>query len=160
MNLTWSRCIGMIVLALPLCSTAWATPCDADSDGSLDPAAMIVYKLGTPVPQCALVDLGDPANLGGTMLEGDPKIAARVDYARDGMLAGVFQATRGTALIHFPFTEHATIIYGSVTLTDETGQTKTYHVGDSYFIRQGSVILWEVRGRLVQKSFFNIVETR
>jgi len=132
-----------------LVPTLMAAPCVAASDGSLDPAAMVVYELGTPVPQCALMDLGDPANLGGTVLEGAPKIAARVDYARNGIRTGVFQATRSTALIHFPLTEHATIIYGSVTWTDETGQTMTSHVDDSYFLRQGNVMLGEVRGPLI-----------
>ena len=120
-----------------------------------DPKAMLVYEIGNPVPECQLTDLGDPANLGGQVLEGDVKISARVDFAQNGMLAGVFQATRGRVLITFPFNEHATIITGSVKLTDELGQSHTYHPGDSYFIRQGSKILWEVSGRRVQKSFFN-----
>ena len=146
------------VFAVGLLLVAHGANATAQSDCAVtppDPKAMAVYEIGNPVPECQLMDLGDPANLGGQVLDGEVKISARVDFAQDGMLAGVFQATRGRVLINFPFNEHATIITGSVTLTDEWGQTRTYHPGDSYFIRQGSKILWEVKGRRVQKSFFN-----
>jgi uncharacterized cupin superfamily protein len=116
---------------------------------------MIVYRAGDEVPQSELIDLGPPAGLGGLVLEGDPKIAARVDYAEGALLAGVFQATRGKVLIHFPFSEHATILHGEVELTDEWGNSARLRPGDSYFITQGSNIVWEVRGRRVQKTFFN-----
>src|SRR5438128_5533567 len=72
-------------------------------------AQMIVYRAGEKVPESELVDLGPPEGLGGMVLEGDPKISARIDYAAGNLLAGVFQATRGTVLIHFLFSEHATI---------------------------------------------------
>jgi uncharacterized cupin superfamily protein len=116
---------------------------------------MIVYKAGEKVPESELVDLGPPEGLGGTVLEGDPKISARIDYAAGNLLAGVFQATSGTVLIHFPFSEHATITSGEVTLTDQSGNSAHLGEGDSYFITQGSIILWEVNGAFVQKTFFN-----
>ena len=59
-----------------------------------------------------------------------------------------------------PFTEHSTIIEGSVTLTDEAGQTHRFDPGDSYLVRQRSSIFWHVTGSRVQKSFFNVVGTR
>jgi uncharacterized cupin superfamily protein len=116
---------------------------------------MIVYKAGEKVPESQLFDLGPPEGLGGLVLEGDPKISARIDFAHGGLVGGVFQATGGTVLIHFPFTEHATILDGEVALTDEWGNGAHLGAGDSYFITQGSVILWEVRGERVQKTFFN-----
>jgi len=116
---------------------------------------MIVYRAGERVPESEMFDLGPPEGLGGTVLEGDPRISARIDFAQGNLLAGVFQATRGTVLIHFPFTEHATILSGEVELTDEWGNRAHLGAGDSYFITQGSVILWEVRGDRVQKTFFN-----
>lgn len=140
--------VGVAVLAMPTIASAV----------ELEPGRMVVYEAGRSVPQSQLVDLGDPEDLGGTVLSGDPRIAARVDHQRDGVTAGVFQATRGRIRIHFPFTEHATITVGSVTLTDESGQRRTLRPGDSYLIRQGSTILWDVRGARVQKSFFNRVE--
>lgn len=121
----------------------------------LEKGRMIVYPAGEKVPESELMDLGPPAGLGGTVLEGDPKISARIDYAAGNLLAGVFQATTGTVLIHFPFTEHATILSGEVQLTDASGNSAHLGEGDSYFITQGSVILWEVSGAFVQKTFFN-----
>ncbi len=119
---------------------------------------MIIYERGQVVSDDELTDLGPPGGLGGTVIDGDPAISARVDYAEGDRLAGVFQATRGTVLIHFPFTEHATIMNGAVALTDETGVRRVLRPGDSYLIHQGSDILWEVEGDRVQKSFFNRVE--
>ncbi len=122
---------------------------------ALETGTMVVYPAGQTVPQSDLVDLGPPANLGATVLDGDPRISARIDYSAGNLLAGVFQATRGTARILFPFTEHATIVDGEVELTDQSGNHARLEAGDSYLITQGSIILWEVRGRAVQKTFFN-----
>jgi len=118
---------------------------------------MVVYKARAVVAESELTDLGPPEGLGGTVVSGDPKISARIDYGDGPATAGVFQATRGDVLIHFPFTEHATVIEGAVTLTDETGQTVRLGPGDSYLIKQDSSILWRVAQSFVQKSFFNVV---
>jgi uncharacterized cupin superfamily protein len=120
---------------------------------------MIVYATRQPVPEEDLIDLGDPAELGGKVLEGNPRISARIDYQRDGVSAGVFQATTGVVEVTFPFTEHATIVDGEVTVTDADGTEHTYRPGESYLIEQGAVVRWEVRGDRVQKSFFNITRT-
>lgn len=132
-----------------------------DSADSVEASAtaMIVYSpRGKSVSEAGFFALGPPEALGGRVLEGNPEIFARIDYSRNGTTAGLFKATTGKIEIYFPFTEHATILEGEVTLTDETGQSHTYRAGDSYFIRQGQVILWEVKGRQVIKSFFNVVE--
>ncbi len=125
------------------------------AESRLHKGTVLVYRAGEKVAESELVDLGPPAKLGGTVLEGDPRIAARVDYARGDLVAGVFRATRGKARIEFPFTEHATILNGEVELTDQSGNRARLQPGDSYLVRQGSVILWEVRGQAVQKTFFN-----
>ena len=119
---------------------------------------MIVYQLHTQVPDAAFVDLGAPEALGGKVLKGSPKISARIDFKEQGMMAGIFEATTGTAEIHFPFTEHATIIEGEVTITDASGQTQTYRPGDSYLIKQGQVVVWDVQCERVRKSFFNVTQ--
>ncbi len=116
---------------------------------------IVVYRAGQKVPQSDLVDLGPPSKLGGTVLEGDPRISPRIDHAEGTLQAGVFQATRGKARIEFPFTEHAVILDGEVELTDQWGNKARLGPGDGYLITQGSVILWEVRGQAVQKTFFN-----
>lgn len=120
---------------------------------------MIVYEKKLHVPDSDLVDLGDPADLGGTVLEGSPRISARVDFQQEGLLAGIFEATTGVVRIDFPFTEMATIIEGQVELTDEAGNHATLKPGDSYFIRQGEIIRWEVKGRRVRKLFYNFTRS-
>jgi uncharacterized protein len=131
------------------------------ASGALSGAdAMIVYSpRGKPVDEAGFFWLGPVELLGGRVLEGEPRIYARIDYQRHGTTAGLFKATRGRVEVTFPFTEHATILEGEVTVTDETGQRHTYKAGDSYFIRQGQVVLWEVKGKQVIKSFLNIVES-
>jgi uncharacterized protein len=140
------------ILALIGCASAERV---GSSTSALSAGEMIIYEPGRAVPASELVDLGPPEGLGGTVLSGDPHISARVDHAENGLLAGVFQATQGTVLIRFPFTEHATILEGEVALTDEVGNHHLFKPGDSYLIRQGSDILWDVKGARVQKSFFN-----
>src|SRR5262249_23250750 len=122
------------------------------------PGPMTIYERGEMIPESEMFDLGDPANLGGKVLSGDPKISARIDYAGGGMLDGVFQATRGQVLITYPFSEHATVRHGEVTLTDEGGASYKIKPGDAYLVKQGSNITWDVKGSRVQKSFCNLVE--
>jgi hypothetical protein len=119
---------------------------------------MIVYSPGPIRDTSAFVSLGSADSLGGKVLEGEVKVFGRIDFSAGGMTAGLFMATRGKVEIHFPFTEHATILEGEVTITDESGQSHTYKPGDSYFIKQGQVVIWDVKGERVIKSFFNIVE--
>lgn len=131
---------------------------EAALSGGAAPSAMIVYGAQDQVDMSKLSRLGRPEQLGGTVLSGSPELSGRIDYSSGGMTAGLFKATTGVVRIVFPFSEHATILQGEVTLTDETGQTHTFRKGDSYFIRQGQVIRWEVRGKYVLKSFFNYSE--
>ncbi len=90
---------------------------------------MIVYEPEMRVDDADLVDLGDPAALGGRVLEGSPRIAARFDFREGGMSAGIFEATTGVVEITFPFTEHATMLEGEVEITDAGGTTHTFRRG-------------------------------
>ncbi|WP_256105460.1 cupin domain-containing protein [Streptomyces sp. ODS05-4] len=117
---------------------------------------MIVYVPGEAVPREHLVSLGRPDALGGRVISGDPEISARVDFAGGDVTAGVFQATAGTIEVSFPFTEHATILSGSVVITDGSGASHRYEPGDSYVIAEGAVVLWEVVSDFVQKSFLHV----
>ena len=141
----------------PLGATGGSTSGTALDGG--DATAMLVYTpRGEPIDESGFVSLGSPENLGGRVLEGNPEIFARIDYSHNGVTAGLFKATTGKIEVTFPFTEHATVLQGEVTITDGTGQSHTYKAGESYFIRQGSVVIWEVTGQEVIKSFFNTVE--
>ena len=128
------------------------------TEESDSPGPMVVYKRRDGIPQSQLTELGSPESLGGTVLSGDPTLSGRIDYRDGPAIAGVFQATRGDAQIRFPFTEHATVIEGAVTLRDEAGQTHRLDPGDSYLIKQDSSIFWHVAKAHVQKSFFSVVE--
>ena len=120
---------------------------------------MLVYESNVPVPDDGFIDLGAPADLGGRVLEGAPRISARFDFRTRSMTGGIFEATTGTVEITFPFTEHATILEGEATVTDRGGRTYTLRPGDSYFMPQGEIMVWKVEGPRVRKSFFNIVES-
>lgn len=122
------------------------------------PEEMKVYSPKAPVDMSTLVSLGAPDALGGQVLSGKPEIFGRVDFHQGKLMGGLFMATTGLVRVTFPFTEHATILEGEVTLTDATGKTQTLRPGDSYIIRQGQVILWDVKGKHVIKSFFNYTE--
>ncbi|HEX5034366.1 MAG TPA: cupin domain-containing protein [bacterium] len=118
----------------------------------------LIYNVLQYIPQSELIPLGDPAGLGGTVLEGDVELKGRIDYLENGMMAGIFQTTTQGGFkvrIVLPFTEHGTVILGSFTVTDEYGNKNTYRPGDSYFVEQGHTILWEQKSPIMQKSFFN-----
>jgi uncharacterized cupin superfamily protein len=125
---------------------------------TLAPDEMKVYLPKEAVDMSTLVSLGTPEALGGQVLSGQPEIFGRVDFQQGNLMGGLFMATTGLIRVTFPFTEHATILEGEVTLTDATGKTQTFKPGDSYIIRQGQVILWDVKGKHVIKSFFNYTE--
>lgn len=94
-------------------------------------------------------------DMGAKILEGTPEASIRIDFIAGDMTAGLFMATRGKVEFTSRATEHATILEGEVTLTDESGQTHDYGPGDSYFFTQGQVIVWEVKSERMIKSFFN-----
>jgi uncharacterized protein len=119
---------------------------------------MQVYSPKNRVDLESLMWLGPPGPMGGEVLSGEPRLYGRFDFREGNVAAGVFMATTGLIRVTFPFTEHATILEGEVTITDEAGQTRSLKAGDSYFIRQNQVILWDVKGQHVLKSFFNITE--
>jgi len=155
--------LGVIALAGLMSACTGAPAADAPENKrspGTQAGAMIFYSpRGGPVDEADFIWLGPPELLGGRVLEGDPQIFARVDYSGNGVTAGLFKATRGTLKVTFPFTEHATILQGEVTITDSTGQSHLYKPGDSYFVRQGQVIIWDVKDKQVIKSFFNVVES-
>lgn len=117
-----------------------------------------MYSPRSPVDRSTLMWLGPPAVLGGEVISGSPELYGRFDFREGNVASGIFMATSGRIRVTFPFTEHATILEGEVTLTDETGQSQTFKAGDSYFIRQNQVILWDVKSGHVLKSFFNITQ--
>lgn len=101
--------------------------------------------------------VGSMENLGAIVLHGRPEGWVRLDLDENGVRAGVFIASAGRLTYTFPSTEHATILEGEVTLTDQDGVSETYRTGDSWVIGQGTVMTGECSGRVV-KSFLNVVD--
>ena len=118
---------------------------------------MNVYPLAQPVSPPPLDNPIGVDELGARVLDGAPTFSATVDFHANGMTAGVFEATRGKLEVTFPFTEHGTILEGDVIITDQTGLRHAYRTGDSFLIRQGEVVIWDVQVPRVRKSFLNVV---
>ena len=147
-----------------LLAMMFSLPCLAQAQGEPPPnvpvGEQISYDLGHPLPQSQMMEFPDPAALGGEVLWGNLRIFAAFDYVTPTMSAGHFEATGPSQVrITFPFTEHGTVIYGAFTMKDENGDVKLYLPGDSYLIRQGSVVVWTILTPRMQKSFLNVLET-
>lgn len=159
MRRSFSFAAPLLVLAFVISGCASAETDAVGSDGAaLALGEVLFYPAGKPVDADELTDLGPPESIGGTVIEGDPHLSARIDFSDGSRLAGVFQATHGELLLHFPFTEHATVSHGQVAITDETGRRHVFHAGDSYLIQQGTSVVWDVPCGRVQTSFLRRVE--
>jgi len=157
--------VGAVLVALVGCGgevgdDSLAQTSSAALSAANEAIPMLVYSPKGKVQQDGFFSLGGPGNLGGKVLSGNPEIFARIDFQRGPITGGLFKATAGLIEVTFPFTEHATILEGEVTITDGTGQSHTYKPGDSYIIQQGQVVRWEVKNGYVIKSFFNVVESQ
>lgn len=76
----------------------------------------------------------------------------------DPVSAGYFGVTKGKFKMVYPFNEQATVVTGSVTLTDETtGNRVTYNEGDSWFATKGTAVTWEIHSDAFVKHFFAVV---
>ncbi|MDX6199093.1 MAG: uncharacterized protein QOJ79_2244 [Actinomycetota bacterium] len=112
------------------------------------------HSPGEEIDLSSFVALGSLENLGATVLEGAAEGWVRIDFDSGGLRAGQFVSSPAKIQFTFPYTEHATILEGEVTFTDEHGRSETYQPGDSYFIARGQVMTCECDARVV-KSFFN-----
>lgn len=117
----------------------------------------MITKIDTKIPE--LESWGSIANLGSEVLEGDVQCMGHMVHGAptDPVSCAFFGVTRGKFRMIYPFDEHATVVEGSVTLTDEsTGIAQTYHVGDGWFVRKGTPILWEVTSDRFVKNYLAV----
>lgn len=93
------------------------------------------------------------------ILSGDPRQSGRVDVSdQEGALfAGVWECTQGSFRYEYTFTELATILKGSIAVTDSGGVRHELGVGDSFLVRQGETVTWEVLEDM-RKSYFLFAE--
>ncbi len=99
---------------------------------------------------------GTVADLGSEILEGEAKAFGRLDYGTPTapISSGYFGVTKSKFRMVYPFNEHATVVEGKVTLTDEsTGKSQTFETGDSWFMAKGTPILWNVQSDAFVKHY-------
>lgn len=107
----------------------------------------------------ALDPWGTVADLGSEILDGECAASGLMVHGAptDAASCGWFCCTRGRFRMVYPFTEHAIVAEGRVTLTDEaTGQTQSYGPGDGWFITKGTTILWQIETPSFTKNYFAI----
>ncbi|MBO9707371.1 MAG: DUF861 domain-containing protein [Caulobacter sp.] len=102
---------------------------------------------------------GTVADLGSDILEGECLAFGKMVFsASDAAVScAYFGVTQGKFRMIYPFNEHAVVVEGLVTLTNErTGETNTYSVGQGWFVEKDTPVLWEVRGERFVKNYLAI----
>lgn len=104
----------------------------------------------------ALESWGSVAGLGSEILDGAVEAFGAITHgAPDAPLsAGYFGCTQGAFRMVYPFTEHAVVLEGEVTLLNEaTGAAVTYRPGDAWMIEKGTPIRWTVHTQHFVKHY-------
>lgn len=120
-----------------------------------------MYPLKLKQAYAELESIGSVANMGAEVLEGDPQASSKMLDGNIGDLlcCGIFGCSKGKYRVVYPFSEHATVVEGSVVLTDETtGESQEYHVGDSWFVKQGTPLIWDVKSDHFVKHFAAVTQ--
>jgi uncharacterized cupin superfamily protein len=115
--------------------------------------------LNHPLPE--LMNIGSVSNLGSTIIDGDPQAGVAMIYGQpgDNLTCGLFSCTRGVFRMEYPFAEHATVLEGSVRLTNErTGDSVEYQQGDSWFVEKNTPVHWEITSDRFVKHYLAVVE--
>lgn len=102
---------------------------------------------------------GTVTDLGSKILEGECLAFGKMLHGTlDAPLScAYFAVTRGKFVMTYPFTEHAVVVEGAVTLTDQTtGKSVTYTPGDGWFIESGTEVLWEVQSERFIKNYMAV----
>ncbi|WP_020657051.1 cupin domain-containing protein [Massilia niastensis] len=122
---------------------------------------MSITQLSTALRQQDMHAIGPVTNLGATVESGNVEAYALGTFGApaDPVSAGYFGVTRGVFRMTYPFNEQATVVHGVVTLTDvAAGTSATYRTGDSWFVTQGTEVLWEIDSDFFIKHFFAVVK--
>ncbi|AEG48133.1 protein of unknown function DUF861 cupin_3 [Sphingobium chlorophenolicum L-1] len=108
----------------------------------------------------ALDSWGTVADIGSEILDGECAASGKMIHGAptDAVSCGFFAVTKGKFRMTYPFTEHAVVLEGSLTLTDEgTGVSTTYTAGEGWFVEKGAVILWDVHSDRFVKNYLAVV---
>lgn len=107
-----------------------------------------------------MIKIGSVANLGAEIVTGDPQAKAAFIQGNPetNLAVAYFSTTKGSFKVDYPFSEHATLVSGRVTLTNETtGVSETFEPGDSWFINKGDVVTFHVETEEFLKHYLSIV---
>lgn len=99
---------------------------------------------------------GSVTGLGAQIIEGDVQVSGKMlsGTPEAPLSCAYFGCTKGKFRMTYPFNEHAVVVEGSVTLTDErSGKAQTYNVGDAWFVEKGTPVLWEVHTNRFVKNY-------
>ena len=102
---------------------------------------------------------GTVADLGSVIVEGEGKASGKFTHGTPEapVSAGYFGVTKSVFKMVYPFTEHAVVLEGEVTLKNETtGETVTYKAGDGWTIEKGTPILWTVHTPRLVKHYLAV----
>lgn len=118
---------------------------------------MFAIKQGGPLPE--LDPWGTVADLGSEILEGDCLAFGHMVHGTPDapVSCAFFAVTKGKFVMTYPFTEHAVVVEGHLTLTDQnTGKSTTYGPGDGWFVEKGTPVLWDVHSDRFTKNYIAI----
>lgn len=107
----------------------------------------------------ALDRWGTVADLGSEILEGECRALGRMVFGAptDPVSCAWFGVTRGAFRMTYPFSEHAVVVEGEVTLTNEaTGESRSYGPGEGWFVEKGTPVLWTVTTERFVKHYLAI----
>lgn len=107
---------------------------------------MALEKITKPALE-DLTAIGSVTVLGAEVIGEDITAYVKATFGgpTDPVSAGFFGTGKGSFKMVYPFNEQATIVAGTVTLTDNSSGTRvTYREGDSWTVTKGTPVLWEV----------------
>lgn len=102
---------------------------------------------------------GTVADLGSEILEGECAVLGKMVFGAptDPMSCAWFGATKGVFRMTYPFTEHAVVVEGRVTLKNETtGESRSFGPGEGWFVEKGARLLWTIETDRFVKHYFAV----
>lgn len=119
-----------------------------------------MYPIKTHTTPKEMIEIGSVANLGAEVLKGNPEAKASFieGNPETNVAVAYFYCTQGSFRVDYPFSEHGTLVSGKVTLTNEkTGLKESYEQGDSWYIKKGDVIIFDVESEDFLKHYMSVV---
>lgn len=99
---------------------------------------------------------GKITDLGAELLEGDVMASGKfvVGSPETQISCAFFACTKGKFRMVYEYAEHAVVMEGEVTLTNEkTGETTNYVAGDCWYVEKGTPVLWHVTSPRFVKNY-------